>query len=134
MPLTPAKQVQVGRRNKGAVLRGAERTSAHEDTIVSNIFRGAFKSCVRSPGQQPSATVQPFTVLHLELERDSQRDCSVDAAIARYCAPERLNDYAVGGETAAATKEVKLYQLPQVRSLPTCVQRIFVVRITLDGF
>jgi len=108
----------VGARNKVAVTRGAERTASLEDTRVSSLFRGAFKSCVKTPGQQPSVTVQPFTVLHLEIAPG--RANSVEAALQRYMAPEALQDFAVGGATATATKEVRLFHLPQARPLLSC--------------
>ncbi len=56
----------MGRRQRSSTTRGSASLQG-TDTVVSAIFGGGLQSTVRCEGQRPSETVQPCTVLHLDL-------------------------------------------------------------------
>lgn len=79
-PAPPEEWAQVGRKNKSAVTRQVglpqgESSSGGggggSSSQMSTIFRGAFKSVVKTNSSKPSATIQPFTMLQLDIHSDS---------------------------------------------------------------
>jgi hypothetical protein len=88
----------VGKRNKTAVTRGGEDSLGGGRSVMSSIFRGCMKSIVkaRTPTPtQPSITVQPFTMLHLDL---GPRIRSIDDALDVLTASEAIHGgYRRGG-------------------------------------
>eukprot|EP00798_Chlamydomonas_sp_ICE-L_P001434 gene1434-32807_t len=108
---------QVGKKNKSAVTRQVGGSQAqdpsHCQSRVSTIFRGSLRSTVRAPGSKPSATIQPFTMLHLDIL--PVHVSSVETALTQYCAHEEVEFKAEGASTATrAQKGVALYRLPEV--------------------
>ncbi|WIA40817.1 hypothetical protein OEZ86_004495 [Tetradesmus obliquus] len=104
----------VTKKNKAAVTRGREDLGG--SSLLSAIFRGSIKSCVKAKGVKsaaPSITVQPFTMLHLDV-LDSVR--SVEDALDALTHAELIHGYKVKGHDAAveAEKVVKISKLPQV--------------------
>ncbi|KAF6262817.1 hypothetical protein COO60DRAFT_573899 [Scenedesmus sp. NREL 46B-D3] len=104
----------VTKKNKAAVTRGREDLGG--TSLLSAIFRGSIKSCVKARGVKsasPSITVQPFTMLHLDT-LDSVR--SVEDALDHLTHTELIHGYKVKGHDAAveAEKVVKISKLPQV--------------------
>jgi len=108
-------QVQKGKKNRYAVTRGTEDLGGR--SVLSSIFRGSMKSQVKAktPGTTPpSITVQPFTMLHLDISSNSVR--SIDDALDVLTASETIHGYRVKGvnEAVEAEKSIKLSKLPQV--------------------
>ena len=106
----------MGKRNKSSVTRRHADVRKRE-TPVSQIFNGLLRSTVRSPGMKPSATIEPFTVLQLDIS--SEAVASLEDALAKFCAPEAIDGYrshskAVGGGEVVARKSVQLDRVPRV--------------------
>ncbi|MEW5308384.1 MAG: hypothetical protein WDW38_000351 [Sanguina aurantia] len=82
-PAPPEEWAQVGRKNRSAVTRqvglpqgessggGGGGGAGSSSSQMSTIFRGAFKSVVKASSSKPSATIQPFTMLQLDIHSDS---------------------------------------------------------------
>lgn len=108
---------QVGRKNRSSHIRGGEDLVAGRSPL-SAIFCGALKSTVKSHASTPSATVQPFFLLHLDITNDSVTN--VEAALRAYTAPETVHGYktqAKGSKEEVeveATKTQQLFKLPEV--------------------
>ena len=82
--------MQKGKKNKYAVTRGTEDLGGR--SVLSSIFRGSMKSQVKaktSAMTPPSITVQPFTMLHLDISSNSVR--SIDDALDVLTASETIH-------------------------------------------
>ncbi|KAF5842969.1 hypothetical protein DUNSADRAFT_3562 [Dunaliella salina] len=108
-----------GKRNKAAVTRqagvpGGVGAAATTRSPVNIIFSGATKSVVKAGSAKPSATVEAFTMMHLEIHDASVT--SVESALAHHLAPVTLTDFKPEGSNVAglATKNMYLYSLPEV--------------------
>ncbi|CAI5971423.1 unnamed protein product [Closterium sp. NIES-64] len=77
----------VGPKQRAAVTR----THAVQSSCLSEIFGGQLRSEVRSAGSKPSATVQPFSLLQLDIASDRIR--SVEEALKAFAAPEVVEGY-----------------------------------------
>ncbi|GAX77883.1 hypothetical protein CEUSTIGMA_g5325.t1 [Chlamydomonas eustigma] len=127
----PAKEEewsQVGRKNRVAVTRlvggasavgsvsagtSAAASPAAASSPLYSIFCGSMRSVVKSPGSKASATIQPFTQLHLNVHED--KITSVEAALAHNMEAERVEYKAEGSSTVTmATKTTFLHHLPEV--------------------
>jgi ubiquitin carboxyl-terminal hydrolase 10 len=71
-------------------------------------------------GVTPSETVQPFTMLHLDIQSDNVH--SVEDALRLLTAPEKVFGYRAKGSATEvdATKTVQLLDLPQVSDINVC--------------
>ncbi|KAK4761399.1 hypothetical protein SAY87_029283 [Trapa incisa] len=102
----------VGRKNKSAITR----TQGFVPSELSDIFGGQLKSVVKSKGNKPSATVQPFLLLHLDIHPDAVHN--IEDALHLFSVPETLEGYktAASGkaDVVAASKSVKIQTLPKV--------------------
>lgn len=80
-------ETQVGKKNKAAVTRQAvvsgDDTGTGRSSLspIKAIFYGAMKSIIKSSAGKPSATIQPFCMLHLEIHADSVH--TLEAALAQ---------------------------------------------------
>ncbi|KAK4748949.1 hypothetical protein SAY87_015535 [Trapa incisa] len=101
----------VGPKNKSAVTR----TQSFVPSELSDIFGGQLKSVVKSKGNKPSATFQPFLLLHLDIHLDAVH--TIEDALHLFSTPETLEGYktsASGKADVAASKSVKIQTLPKV--------------------
>ncbi|CAG9465422.1 unnamed protein product [Pedinophyceae sp. YPF-701] len=111
----PEEWATVGPKNRAAVTREAGG-DAH-DSIVGGVFAGVLSSTVRAEGARASATLQPFTVLPLEVGSFRAGEAparSVQDALARFTAAEEVSGYRAGGVERQASKSTKLRKLPEV--------------------
>lgn len=79
-----------GKKNKAAVTRGREDLGG--TSLLSAIFRGSIKSCVKAKGvasAKPSVTVQPFSMLHLDIQADNVR--TIEDALDKMCHTEVIH-------------------------------------------
>ncbi|CAI5975186.1 unnamed protein product [Closterium sp. NIES-65] len=83
----PEEWQTVGPKQRAAVTR----THAVQSSCLSEIFGGQLRSEVRSAGSKPSATVQPFSLLQLDIASDRIR--SVEEALKAFAAPEVVEGY-----------------------------------------
>ncbi|CAI7876713.1 unnamed protein product, partial [Closterium sp. NIES-53] len=108
----PEEWQTVGPKQRAAVTR----THAVQSSCLSEIFGGQLRSEVRSAGSKPSATVQPFSLLQLDIASDRIR--SVEEALKAFAAPEVVEGYrpsnAKPNQTVLASKTVKISALPHV--------------------
>ena len=114
----------MGRRQRSSTMRGSAVIQG-SDSVASAIFGGALQSTVRCEGQRPSETVQPCTVLHLDLAPPSVH--SVEDALALLTAREVVHGFRAtpSSPPAMATKALSLCRLPHVLVL-------HVMRFTYD--
>lgn len=114
----------MGRRRRSSTMRGSAMIQG-SDSVASAIFGGALQSTVRCEGQRPSETVQPCTVLHLDLAPPAVQ--SVEDALALLTAREVVHGYRASPSSppATATKALSLCRLPHVLVL-------HVMRFTYD--
>ncbi|KAJ1692256.1 hypothetical protein LUZ63_008954 [Rhynchospora breviuscula] len=104
----------VGPKNKSAVTR----TQTFVPSELSAIFGGQLRSVVTASGNKPSATVQPFLLLHLDIFPDIIH--TIEDALRFFSAPETLEGYrtASGKEgVVTARKSVNLQALPAIMIL-----------------
>lgn len=101
----------VGPKNKSAVTR----TQSFIPSELSAIFGGQLKSVVKARGNIPSATVQPFLLLHLDILPDAVH--TIEDALHLFSASETLEGYRGSAGKAAvvnASKSVKIQTLPKI--------------------
>ncbi|GAQ92742.1 hypothetical protein KFL_011170010 [Klebsormidium nitens] len=99
----------VGPKNKSAVTR----MHTHAESALSSIFGGSLQSLVKTKGSKASATVQPFTIVPLDIAAEVVR--SVEDALQLFAAPETLDGYRAPNKTeVAASKLLKIATLPRV--------------------
>ncbi|KAG9148752.1 hypothetical protein Leryth_013430 [Lithospermum erythrorhizon] len=105
----------VGPKNKSAVTR----TQNFVPSELRSIFGGLLHSVVKAKGNRPSATVQPFLLLHLDISHESV--FSIEDALRLFSAPETLEEYRTStiGKAAVVTakKSVHIHTLPKVMIL-----------------
>ncbi|CAH9083090.1 unnamed protein product [Cuscuta epithymum] len=104
----------VGPRNKTAITR----TQSFLPSKLSEIFGGQLKSIVKARGLKPSATVQPFLLIHLNICPDPV--CTIEDALRLFSAPETLEGYKTSTDEKAvvvASKSVKILKLSDVMVL-----------------
>ncbi|KAI3687794.1 hypothetical protein L1987_81497 [Smallanthus sonchifolius] len=102
----------VGPRNKTAITR----TQSFIPSKLSKIFGGQLRSVVKARGSKPSATIQPFLLLHLNICPDPVH--TIEDALHLFSAPEPLEGYrapsAGKAELVSASKSVKILELPEI--------------------
>ncbi|KAM0008901.1 putative ubiquitinyl hydrolase 1 [Helianthus debilis subsp. tardiflorus] len=102
----------VGPRNKTAITR----TQSFIPSKLSEIFGGQLRSEVKAKGNTPSATIQPFLLLHLNICPDPVR--TIEDALHLFSAPETLEGYRASSagkaELVSASKSVKILELPEI--------------------
>lgn len=105
----------VGPKNKSAVTR----TQNFVPSELRSIFGGLLRSVVTAKGNRPSATVQPFLLLHLDISYDSVR--SIEDALRLFSAPETLEEYRTStigkAGTVTAKKSFNIHTVPKVMIL-----------------
>ncbi|KAK9058064.1 hypothetical protein SSX86_022904 [Deinandra increscens subsp. villosa] len=103
----------VGPKNKSAVTR----TQNFAPSELRAIFGGLLRSVVKAKGNKPSATVQPFFLLHLDISHDGV--ANIEDALRLYSMPETLDEYRTSGKAGVGTarKSVNLQTLPKVMIL-----------------
>jgi len=104
---------RVGRNNRSAVTREVA-VGRGPPTAVSGLFAGQLCSTVRADNMKPSATVQPFVVLQLDIAGADVR--TVPDALAGMARAEEVQGYRAEGSKHAsvAHKTTRLQQLPPV--------------------
>ncbi|KAM7263121.1 hypothetical protein ACFE04_000804 [Oxalis oulophora] len=104
----------VGPKNKSAVTR----TQSVIPSELSSIFGGQLRSEVRAQGNKPSATIQPYLLLHLDIYPEAVR--SIEDALHLFAAPENLEGYrAPVGKAGlvSAKKDIKIHTLSKIMIL-----------------
>ncbi|XP_057790005.1 ubiquitin carboxyl-terminal hydrolase 24-like isoform X2 [Salvia miltiorrhiza] len=105
----------VGPKNKSAVTR----TQSFFPSELSSIFGGELRSVVKAKGTKPSATVQPFRLLHLDISSESIR--TIEDALRLFSAKETLDEYraSTAGKVGvvAARKSINIQTLPKIMIL-----------------
>ena len=76
----------VARKGKSSVTRGQEDVQGGR-TLTSQIFGGAVQSTVKAARAKASVTVQPFNLLHLDLQNVN----NVTAALQMLTRPEDIH-------------------------------------------
>ncbi|XP_076947042.1 ubiquitin carboxyl-terminal hydrolase 24-like [Bidens hawaiensis] len=102
----------VGPRNKTTITR----TQSFIPSKLSHIFGGQLRSVVKARGNKPSATIQPFLLLHLNIYPDPVN--TIEDALHLFSAPETLEGYRASSagkaELVSASKSVKILELPEI--------------------
>lgn len=101
----------VGPKNRTAITR----TQTFMESELSAIFGGQLRSVVKTRGNKASATIQPFTLLQLDILPDAVH--TVEDAFRLFASPESLEGYRISAGKAgvvSASKAVKLQTLPKV--------------------
>ncbi|KAF3943714.1 hypothetical protein CMV_029752 [Castanea mollissima] len=103
----------VGRKNKSAVTR----TQSFVPSELSDIFGGQLRSLVKASGKKPSATVQPFLLLHLDIYPEAVR--TIEDALHLFAVPESLEGYRASatGKAGTASKSVQIQKLSKIMIL-----------------
>ncbi|KAL0413650.1 UNVERIFIED_CONTAM: Ubiquitin carboxyl-terminal hydrolase 24, partial [Sesamum radiatum] len=105
----------VGPKNKSAVTR----TQTFLPSELSSIFGGQLRSVVKARGNKPSATVQPFLLLHLDISHEVIR--TIEDALHLFSAPETLDEYRASSAGKAgvvsARKSINIQALPKIMIL-----------------
>lgn len=101
---------EVGPKKKSCITR---RTITR-DTPVATLFQGQIRSCVQHSAGQPTATLQPFFTLQLDIQSESVR--SVSDALENNFAMEALDGYvcATTRQEVDASRHLSLDQLPPI--------------------
>ncbi|ESW03446.1 hypothetical protein PHAVU_011G014600 [Phaseolus vulgaris] len=105
----------VGPKNKSAVTR----TQSLAPSELSCIFGGQLQSMVKAKGNKPSATVQPYLLLHLDIYPDTVH--TIEDALRLFSASEALEGYRASLTAKAgvvtARKSVQIVTLPKIMIL-----------------
>ncbi|KAL0007054.1 hypothetical protein SO802_008556 [Lithocarpus litseifolius] len=103
----------VGRKNKSAVTR----TQSFVPSELSDIFGGQLRSLVKASGKKPSATVQPYLLLHLDIHPEAVR--TIEDALHLFSVPESLEGYRASatGKAGTASKSVQIQKLSKIMIL-----------------
>ncbi|OMO49982.1 Peptidase C19, ubiquitin carboxyl-terminal hydrolase 2 [Corchorus capsularis] len=105
----------VGPKNKSAVTR----TQSFLPSQLHDIFGGQLRSEVKAKGNKPSATVQPYLLLHLDIHPEAVR--TIEDALHLFSAPEYLEGYraSTAGKAGVVTarKSVKIQTLSKIMIL-----------------
>ncbi|XP_062190060.1 ubiquitin carboxyl-terminal hydrolase 24-like [Phragmites australis] len=104
----------VGRKNKSAIVR----TQSFVPSELSAIFGGQLQSVVKAAGNKPSATVQPFMLLHLDIFSDVVQ--TLADALHLFSTPESLEGYRTAAGKAGlvtARKSFKIHSLSKIMIL-----------------
>lgn len=87
--------MQVGKKNKAAVTRQAgvsgDDTGAGPSSLspIKAIFYGAMKSVIKYSSAKPSATIEPFCMLHLDIHADAVQ--TLEAALGHSFSSEPIS-------------------------------------------
>ncbi|KAK1678197.1 hypothetical protein QYE76_039045 [Lolium multiflorum] len=95
----------VGRKNKSAIMR----TQSLVPSELSAIFGGELQSMVKAAGNKPSATIQPFLLLHLDIFPDAVH--TVEDALHLFSTPESLEGYRTAAGKAGVVTARKSFQI-----------------------
>ncbi|XP_039060224.1 ubiquitin carboxyl-terminal hydrolase 24-like isoform X1 [Hibiscus syriacus] len=105
----------VGPKNKSAVTR----TQSFLPSELSDIFGGQLRSVVKAKGNKPSATVQPYLLLHLDIHPEAVH--TIEDALHLFSAPEYLEGYRAStagkADVVTAKKSVKIQTLSKIMIL-----------------
>lgn len=105
----------VGPKNKSTVTR----TQNFVPSKLSSIFGGQLRSVVKARGNKPSATVQPFLLLHLDISHEAVR--TIEDALDLLSAPEMIDEYRTSSSgkvgVVTARKSVTIQALPRIMIL-----------------
>ena len=109
---------EVGKKNRSAVTRRHEGAPGAGSSVagspVAALFGGLLRSTVRAEGHRPSATIEPFFCLSLDV---SNGEASLGDALQSFCAATPLLGYRPGGagtREVGAEKVVRLEVAPEV--------------------
>ncbi len=88
--------------------------TATSETPLAAIFQGQIRSCVQHSAGQPTATLQPFFTLQLDIQSDGVR--SVGDALLNNFATEELDGYVCTKtkQEVDASRSLSLEELPPV--------------------
>ncbi|PRQ54969.1 putative ubiquitinyl hydrolase 1 [Rosa chinensis] len=105
----------VGPKNTSAVTR----TQSFVPSELSDIFGGQLRSVVKARGNKASATVQPYLLLHLDINPEAVR--TIEDALKLFSAPETLEGYRTSAAGKAgvvsASKSIKIQKLSKIMIL-----------------
>ncbi|XP_047941978.1 ubiquitin carboxyl-terminal hydrolase 24-like [Salvia hispanica] len=105
----------VGQKNKSAVIR----RQSFFPSELSSIFGGELQSTVKAKGNRPSATVEPFFLLHLDISGEVIR--TIEDALRLLSTPETLDEYRASRAgkvgVVAARKSINIQTLPKIMIL-----------------
>lgn len=111
------EEVMSGGKNRTAVTRETKFC----ETPISDVFRGLTRSTVRREGAKPSATLQPFHSLPLDIKDLPASDATLERAIAMFSDPEILEPQKDGsGASVRVEKQTSLDKLPRVLVIQVC--------------
>ncbi|CAJ0627839.1 10372_t:CDS:10 [Entrophospora sp. SA101] len=85
-----------------------------QETPVSRIFGGQFRSVLKCPGSNDSITLQPYQSLQLDIQPDDVK--TIGDALKNLTAPERVDDFysTQKGGNIQATKNLYIETLPPI--------------------
>jgi len=102
--------LQVGKRNRTHVLR----TNEIQNSLITKIFAGKFRSIVHSSGNQKSVVNEPFFTLSLDIK--DPKITTLDDALLRFCEQSAISDYvdSKNRQNAHTNKTMLIEQLPPI--------------------
>lgn len=107
---------EVGARNRSCVTRRVGSISSHSliRTPLANTFQGQTQSCVQHSNSEPTATLQPFFTLQLDIQSDGVKN--VADALRHNFSVEALHDYMCPKtkKEIEASRSLLLEELPAV--------------------
>jgi len=104
--------MEVGRKNKTSITR----TTDVEETPISRIFGGQFRSVLTCPGSNDSITLQPYQSLQLDIQPDDVK--TIGDALKNLTVSECVDDfYSPKNGLVKATKRLYIETLPPILTL-----------------
>ncbi|CAG8625405.1 11536_t:CDS:10, partial [Acaulospora morrowiae] len=103
--------MEVGPRNKTSYTR----TTDVEESPISLIFGGQFRSVLQCPGSNDSITRQPYQSLQLDIQPDDVK--TIGDALKNLTAPENVEFKSAKKGLARATKRLFIEKLPPILTL-----------------
>ncbi|CAI2163054.1 11379_t:CDS:10 [Funneliformis geosporum] len=104
--------MEVGPKNRTSFTR----TTDIEETPISHIFGGKFRSELICPGSADSITLQPYQSLQLDIQPDDVK--TIGDALKNLTVPEYVDDfYSPKNGLVRATKRLYIEELPPILTL-----------------
>ncbi|KAF5364681.1 hypothetical protein D9758_005578 [Tetrapyrgos nigripes] len=102
--------LEVGKRNRTVVTRTIKST----ESPITRIFGGKFRSTLKAPGQKDSATVEDWSSLKLDIQREQINTIQEALSFISHADSVQMSHPTRSGSTIEASKQTLIEGLPPI--------------------